>query len=373
MPLESAKDLSRKARDFATADYDLRAVIIKRITRPIIIFTMLFILSGLLIWIVERSLDNAKIVTLSDAYWWSLVTLSTVGFGDVVPISGYGRLIASAYIIVAVVFIAVVVTNIQDALRQYAILRDLGMTGNSMERHVIVCGWSRISKVCIPELLAAGRAVSVVCEDENQIKVVRQVGEEIGGNLFVTFGDMTKRGVLERVNIGHADSIIIATDEDTLNLIASLNIHSEHPELRVIVYVQQPELRKTFDASGVTYVASPFELGGRLVASAAFEPEVALLIDNVSSGIDGHDIQQFTVPEGGEIVGTNVDSLRRDLLSKGGPLLIATGVPKKDGGWAVEPNPSGSTEIKAGMILIVLGHGDECSILSSDLGMIQGR
>jgi len=352
---------------------DIRTLVIKRITRPILTFLSLFIAVGFTVWYIEKDLSNAKITSLSDAYWWSLVTLSTVGFGDEVPISGFGRIIASVYMLATIIFIAVVLTNIQDALREYTTLRELGMSGNSMKQHVIVCGWSRISRVSVPELLAAGRAVSVICETEDQIKIVRQVGEETGGDLFVTFGDMTNRSVLDRVNIGSADTIIIATDEDTLNLIASLNIHADHPNLRVIVYVQQPELRKTFDASGVTYVASPFELGGRLVASAAFEPEVALLIDNVSSGLEGHDIQQFTVPDEGDVVGMEVGKLRRELLSKGGPLLIALGIPKKGGGWNVEPNPPRSSKIKGGSILIVLGHGDECAVVASELGLVQGR
>jgi len=351
---------------------DARSLISQRIARPITLFLTLYVGVAVTIWVIESGLEGSKITTIQDALWWSLVTLSTVGYGDTHPVSGWGRLLASGYILATVVFIAVVLTNIQDAMREYSILREQGMTGNSMEDHVIVCGWSNISRVCVPELIASGRAVSVVCEEEDMIQKVRQSVEHLEGTLFVTHGDMTTGNVMKRANLPAAQTVIIASEDDTINLITSLNIHNEHPDMRVIVYVRQPEMRRTFDASGVTYVASPFELGGRLVASAAFEPEVALLIDDVSSSISGHDIQQFTVGDGSTAEGMTIEALRVDLLTKGGPLLIAIGVPN-NGGWDIVPNPSQQHKITKGTILMVLGHHDECRILTEMLGLIQGR
>ena len=207
---------------------DAKSLISQRIARPITLFLTLYLTVAASIWMIESSLPGSKITSFQDALWWSLVTLSTVGYGDTHPVSGWGRLLASGYILATIVFIAVVLTNIQDAMREYSILREQGMTGNSMDEHVIVCGWSNISRVCIPELVASGRSVSVVCEEADMIQKVRQSVEHLDGNLFVTHGDMTAVNVLKRANLPVAQPVIIASEDDTINLITSLNIHNDY-------------------------------------------------------------------------------------------------------------------------------------------------
>ena len=317
-----------------------------------------------------------NILRLDDALWWSTVTLGTIGYGDHYPVSLGGRLTAGAFIMTTMVFIAIVLSGIQSAVMDYNRLRWLGMTGTNLKNHVIVCGWSSISKVAIPELLAAGRQVAVICEDQNEISLIKELcGDD--RQLFITVGDPTGLPALKRVNHLEAHTLIIATPKDTTNLISSLNVRLHNPELRIIVYVQRPELRTTFSASGVTYVASPFEIGGRLVASAAFEPEVAHLVDTMTSGLSDCDIQQFTVSKGSSAENMTVSEIRKEMITNDGALLIATAKknPKKiEGeGWEVKGNPSTKKKMSAGEIIIFMGTPEENMVVSERLGVQQGR
>ena len=317
-----------------------------------------------------------NILRLDDALWWSTVTLGTIGYGDHYPVSLGGRLTAGAFIMTTMVFIAIVLSGIQSAVMDYNRLRWLGMTGTNLKNHVIVCGWSSISKVAIPELLAAGRQVAVICEDQNEISLIKELCDD-DRQLFITVGDPTGLPALKRVNHLEAHTLIIATPKDTTNLISSLNVRLHNPELRIIVYVQRPELRTTFSASGVTYVASPFEIGGRLVASAAFEPEVAHLVDTMTSGLSDCDIQQFTVSKGSSAENMTVSEIRKEMITNDGALLIATAKknPKKiEGeGWEVKGNPSTKKKMSAGEIIIFMGTPEENMVVSERLGVQQGR
>jgi len=147
--------------------------------------------------------------------------------------------------------------------------------------------------------------------------------------------------------------------------------------LRIIVYVQRPELRTTFSASGVTYVASPFEIGGRLVASAAFEPEVAHLVDTMTSGLSDCDIQQFTVTKDSSAEGMTVSEIRKEMITNDGALLIATAENNPDKiegeGWEVRGNPSTKKKMSAGEIIIFMGTPEENLVVSERLGVQQGR
>ena len=317
-----------------------------------------------------------NIKRLDDALWWSTVTLGTIGYGDHYPVSLGGRLMAGAFIMTTMVFIAIVLSGIQSAVMDYNRLRWLGMTGIDFENHVIVLGWSSISKVAIPELLAAGRQVAVICEDQNDISLIKELSSD-ENKLFITVGDPTALPALERVSHQTAHTLIIATPEDTTNLISSLNVRAHNPDVRIIVYVQRPELRTTFSASGVTYVASPFEIGGRLVASAAFEPEVAHLVDTMTSGLSECDIQQFTVTKESSAVGMSVEGVRKEMITHDGALLIAVAIndPEKvEGeGWVVKGNPDPAQKLKSGQIIIFMGTPDENAVVSQRLKVQQGR
>jgi len=317
-----------------------------------------------------------NIQRLDDALWWSTVTLGTIGYGDHYPVSLGGRLTAAAFIMTTMVFIAIVLSGIQSAVMDYSRLRWLGMTGTNFKNHVIVCGWSSISKVAIPELLAAGRKVAVICEDQNDISLIKELCDD-DSKLFITVGDPTALPALQRTNHLEAHTLIIATSEDTTNLISSLNVRANNPDLRIIVYVQRPELRSTFSASGVTYVASPFEIGGRLVASAAFEPEVAHLVDTMTSGLSDCDIQQFTVTKDSSAEHMTVSEIRKEMIANDGALLIATAEhnPEKvEGeGWEVKGNPSTNKKMRAGEIIIFMGTPEENLVVSERLGVEQGR
>src|SRR4029079_3721945 len=90
---------------------------------------------------------------------------------------------------------------------------------------------------------------------------------------------------------------------------------------RRLVSSQREELRGTLKAGGVTYIASPNELSGRLVASAAFEPEVALLLEDLMSGGGGEaGLMQY---QGGTLAGATVAEIRSKMAELDGPLLVA--------------------------------------------------
>lgn len=387
-----------------TESAKIRQIVLLKIAGPVLVIFFLYIATAFAVWgfetvqgrNFEQALEDAgmtreeyvlngkecdscprepNIERPDDALWWSTVTLGTIGYGDHYPVSVGGRLAAGMFIMTTMVFIAIVLSGIQSAVMDYNRLRWLGMTGTNLENHVIVCGWSSISKVAIPELLAADRKVAVICEDQNEISLIKELGET--ENLFITVGDPTAVPALERVNHTKAHTIIIATSEDTTNLISSLNVRANNPDARIIVYVQRPELRKTFSASGVTYVASPFEIGGRLVASAAFEPEVALLVDTMTSGLSDCDIQQFTVTEQSSAAGMTVAEIRKDMIINNGALLIAVAEISKDDseseGWDVKGNPDTNHKLEVGEIIIFMGTPEENEVVSQRLGVLQGR
>jgi voltage-gated potassium channel len=316
-----------------------------------------------------------NIGSIEDAFWYTIVTASTVGYGDTFPISTLGRLVGGLYIILTLVSLGAVLGGVTSAVAEANRLRFLGMDGCKFENHLIICGYSRIAEVALAELLASDQKVAVIVEEEDQISHVR---EEVAGgknpaNLYVTAGDPSSFATLDRANVAGAATVIAASDDDTRNLVTSINIRSRNTAARIIVYIKRDELRTTLNTAGVTYVASPFELSGRLIASAAFEPEVAQLIEDVSSSQGGHDLQQFMVIDGSPIIGKSIKELRETMLTMGGALLLAHGRSAGDNRFNVVPNPPGDIKLAVGDALIVVGDDKQNEISEKYLGCRQGR
>jgi voltage-gated potassium channel len=332
------------------------------------IYLVAFFGVAALIYNLEHGATDGKFTKFSDAVWFCVVTLSTVGYGDVYPVTNAGRFVVGAFILFTLTTIGILLTAFNEAVLEVKRMEEAGLIPTQMQGHVIVCGWSPIVRVALSELVAAERQVALICERADDVPAARQW--TVHGDVFVTSGEPTDEVLRERLHAGAAETAVIASSDDTLNLITALNLRTVNPKMRIIVALQRDELRATMMASGVTYVASPNELSGRLVASAAFEPEVAHFIEDVSTGASGtHDLQQF--PAAG-MAGLTIAELRKQLDEMDGPLLVA--VARRDGDeYRVHSHPARDLKLAADDHVIVLTDDAQADRLAEKYKVKQGR
>ncbi len=339
----------------------------QRVAPVTVAFTVLCAAQTLSVWLAERGAPGSKIETLADAAWFGVVTLATVGYGDVYPVTSAGRAITGVFILLTLTTIGFLLTAINDAVAEVRRMEREGLIGTTLKGHVVVCGFGDIARSAVTELLAAERKVALLCSKLDEISRARAMAGD--GVLFVTSGDATQDVLDERLNARAAESAVVAFDDDTRNIVATLNLRAINPELRIVVAVHAPELRKTLIASGVTYVASPAEFSGRLVASAAFEPEVARMLEDVSTGADGFDLRQYSAEP---FAGRTVAEVRATLLEFDGPLLVGLGK-AKGATFEVLTHPKGDTVIGAGDHLLVLTDPPQAKRMAERWPSRQGR
>lgn len=344
-----------------------------RVMPVLLAFVTLFGLAITLVWYVEHDAPETKITTFSDAVWFGVVTLSTVGYGDAFPVTVTGRAITGVFILVTLVTIGFLLTAISDAVAEVRRMEREGLIGTTFTGHVIVCGFGAIAQSALTELIAADRRVALLCGSVEELSRARAIASE--KVLFVTSGDAVHEVLDERLNARNAESAVVAFDDDTRGIVATLNLRALNPKLRIVVAVNAPELRKTLIASGVTYVASPAEFSGRLVASAAFEPEVASLLDDLSTGSEGFDLRQY---DAHPFVGKTVRELRAELLEFEGPLLVGLARRKRgesggSGDFEVLTHPPGAERIVEGDQMMVLTDGVQAERMTSRWPSRQGR
>lgn len=341
------------------------AEVLRRVTPLLLIFASVYVGASVLFYWFQGS------VSLFASFYWGLVTLSTVGYGDIVPTTTPARLVTMVALVIQIFLLGYLLSVITTVVTSEQQKRALGLLGTDMKGHIVVLGYSAVGRAAVRELLAQAQTVAVVAQTADEVANIRSLaGEEV---LYVTYGHAGERDLLLRANVPMAHSVVVCTSDDATNMIAALNVRAVAPSVRIVVSVASPELRDTLRAAGVTYVASPSDLGGRLCAMAAFEPDVADTIEDLSAGDVRSDIQEYLLTDRTPLTGKAFDAAAQEVRRETGCLLIGYARRGTNGEFVSSINPAAEVVLRAGDAAILLGTLENTKRFRHWFGVDQGR
>jgi voltage-gated potassium channel len=310
-------------------------------------------------------------VSLFNAFYWAIVTISTAGYGDIVPTNTLAKVDTMATLFIQIFLLGFLITVIATTVASEQQKRSLGLLGTDLKDHIIVVGYTSVGKAAVRELLAQEQRVAVITHTAEEVPIVRALAPE--HVLYATYGAPAERDVLMRANVAGAHSVIVCTADDATNMIAALNLRSLSPTIRIVVSVAHPELRDTLRAAGVTYVASPSDMGGRLCAAAAFEPDVAQALEDLSAGDVHSDIQEYLLGPGTPMVGLQFDAAATLVRQKTGCILIGYARPSASGEFQTQLDPPADATFRPGDAVILVGTIENTKRFRHWFGTEQGR
>ncbi len=324
----------------------------------------------LLVYFESHSPDSS-IHSLADGLWFSLVTLTTVGYGDMYPVTPIGKIIGSAYILLSVGLIGFLIGNISSRINRYMENKKLGHMGTNFDNHIIIIGWDDFARQVTNQIFHSSQNVAIVTDNRNDIELIKDLYP--GNKVFTLFADYHNLEALDKVNIKQAASVFINLPDDTEVLVYMLNIKKAFGEVPIVVSLENPNLKDTFKAAGVTYMISKTEIASKLVASFIFEPDVAHLTEDImSTAIEGEeenfDLQQYLVTEENPYVGKNGLEVFMDLKTSHDTVFMAISRGKK-----LIKNPSKEMIIQAGDYLIVMANGFTKASLEKTFQVTEGK
>jgi voltage-gated potassium channel len=259
-----------------------------------------------------------------DAVYMTVITLSTVGFREVMEDpSRAGQILT----------LALIATGTGTALYTAASAIEFGLErflgGDRQQRrmneriaqmngHVILCGFGRVGKTAWQHLAAEGADVVVIDSDQ------ARVAEAIHLGAVAIDGDATHDAILEAAGIHRAKVLISAVRSDSDNLVITLSAKATRPDLNVVARVLDAETEKKLFLAGADRVVAPQLVGGQRLAALALKPDLAEFIDLVVSGNTVEfQVEEFTVGAGSFIDGKSLREI--DLRRKAGALVLAVG------------------------------------------------
>jgi voltage-gated potassium channel len=208
------------------------------------------------------------VATLTDALYYTVVTASTVGYGDASPQSAQARLFGISLVVLGTASFALALGSVLGPAIQARFSRALGTMTDTQydlyENHVVVLGYGDLTEPLVEELGAGDTDFVVVTTDTDRSARLRDHG------IDVLVGDPSDEEPLEDAGIEHARAIIAATNDDAGDAFAILTARELNPTARIVAAATNRDNVEKLRRAGADTVVSPAVIGGRLLVRSAF-------------------------------------------------------------------------------------------------------
>lgn len=300
--------------------------------------------------------------SLFDSFYMAVITVTTVGFSEVQPLSPSGKIFTTILILLGVGGITYslgVLTNyfVTGELRGFLGERKMKNLINAMKNHYIVCGYGRMGYEICQQLRAEGMEFVVADKRDSSIAAAAEQGYTI------YHGDPGLDETLKICGIDRALGLAAVSDDDANNLMVVISARGINPKLTIVARVSSLDAPDKFIRAGADSVVLPYRAGGRKASQLLIRPQLHnffedLLHERKTSGLS---LESMTIPPGSRLSGQKLEEteIRRQTGAHVIGLIRKSGITETD----LSPN----TRIFSGDLLIVLGKAEQLQELEGIL------
>ena len=235
-----------------------------------VLLVAVLILSVFAVFLLDRDglRDNTDgHVSIVDVIYFTMITISTVGYGDIVPVSATARLIDAFFVTPIRVFVWLIFIGTAYQLLIQRLLEEWRMTRLQRELadHVIVCGYGHSGSIAAAELLQRGwssERITVIDQDADVLQRAAAAG------FIGLHGDASSEELLKVAGVERARAVIVSVGRDDTTVLIVLTVREISKEVRVVASVGEQENAKLVRSSGADVIVSPPRFGGYLLADA---------------------------------------------------------------------------------------------------------
>lgn len=259
------------------------------------------------IYLFENIPDGGDLRHLYDAFYWSIVTISTVGYGDITPHTVGGRMVTVALIITGLgvlsFFTSIIVAAFQEKMhflrenRTYAELE-------RYKRYIIICGYGRVGREIARQLDKDREKYIVIDKNEEEVLNAKRKG------ILAIHDDASKNEVLENAGINRgATTVLCTTGNDVANVYITLSSRYLNADIRIISRANRKDNVNKLYQAGADHVIEPFEIAGLLAAEYIGEPVAFEAVLGILREEKGVLMETIVIHEGCLLDGVNIDSV----------------------------------------------------------------
>ena len=295
--------------------------------------------------IMFRVLEGWSIL---DSLYVTAQTVTTVGFGDLTPRTPYGRAFAIVFMMVSVGIVLYALTSTVQAIVHSELFATYGHSRkiSKMREHFIICGAGRVGSHLVRNLRAANGDFLVIENDQAKVDALVDLG------IMVLPRDATLEETLREAGVEHARGLASCLPDDADNVYVVLTARDLNPKLHIVARAAEEQAESKLLRAGANRVVAPTIIGGHRMAMALTKPAVGDFLDSITANHLELGFEQLEVEPDSTLVGRKLsETVIRSELN-----IVIVSIRRNDG--KIIFNPSGSTQIEGGDMLIAIGNAE---------------
>ncbi len=277
------------------------------------LYTLLFLLifitvtAGIAIYVFEQN-HNENIETIFDALYWALITISTVGYGDISPVTTEGRVVSMMIIISGIAMISFVTSVIVssfseklDELKENRIIEEV----NKKEEFMIICGYGQMTRMFLKYYASEYEKRYIVIEKEKD-----RVEEALKEGYRAIHEDASRHDVIKRFNLQYSNITLLAlAGDDIANIYITLNAKSLSRKIRVIARANSDKIIKKYQLAGADSIIRPNTIADRMLFTAITQPVMYKAIYAILTGKNMALLDEVNLAQSTFLVGKQIEAL----------------------------------------------------------------
>jgi voltage-gated potassium channel len=307
-----------------------------------LIFGLLVVMGGTIGYVLIEGMN------FFDALYMTTITVTTIGFREVFPLSDSGRMFTILLAFAGVGVILLIASEFARVMLETDLRRMLGIRRElklmkKLKDHIVVCGHGRMGEAVVDVLRQRGIPFAVVELDPERCRPLEDQGQH------VVRGDATNEDVLVSTNIANARTIITCLADDAHNVYAILLARQLNPDINVIARAVEAGAEERLKLAGADRVLNPYQIGGTRLALTAIKPTVTDFIDQSLLGSSVElELAEIVIDPTSELAGKTLAGA--EVRKRFGIIVVAL----KRGDRAIF-NPDADERIEGGDVLVALG------------------
>ncbi|MCS6820843.1 MAG: potassium channel protein [Microscillaceae bacterium] len=325
-------------------------------------FFFAIILSLLSITIGTLGFHWIEDYTWIEALYMSVITISTVGFGEVHPLSNFGKIFTSIFIIynlAVFTFLLSIITSfimegeLKNVLQNYFLLKKV----NQLENHIILCGFGKNGRKVAEELIK--NEIEFVAIDKQKETLQGTHYQALSKKILFIEGDATDDEILQMAGVLKAKAIITTLPKDSDSVYIALSAKQMNPKIKVIARANEPSSESKLLRAGADKLVRPDQISGTYMANLITRPEITEFLD-IISGMGELKLEEFYFEEFKE---EYKNQTIKDLHIRENTGVMILGFKDDVRGFIINPSPN--TILGTGDIMIVLGTTEQLQKFAS--------
>ncbi|MBT3216612.1 MAG: hypothetical protein HOD97_01315 [Candidatus Marinimicrobia bacterium] len=280
---------------------------------------------------VVRFLEPGSITQENNPFWWAIVTMTTVGYGDYSPETPAGRFVAVLIMFAGISLVSLLTATISSIFVAKKIREGKGLEKLDITNHIILCGWNpNADRILdsIGHLAGKVKQEVVMINDLNEdaINTIKNKYPQL--KLYFVSGDFTQEQILGRANLKDATTVIIiphavdssVSSPDEKTIFATLTIKSIDSKIRVVAYLVDRDNLTHLQRANADEVVLSDDFGAFMLASHVMDPGVPQAVSKLMDSRSASRFKRVDIPS--EFVGKTYDSLFSHFKDHSGSILI---------------------------------------------------